>query len=188
VNASWTGGPIESQLANLNESMCVLHFKPASGGNVVGTSIQQAILVGNGGLFTTDLDFGQIFNGAQYWLDIQVGTLATNEQELAARQPINAVPVAQYALNTPPGTFAEFSDIYSGTTMAVANGSGIPFPNSGPSSGSASSGDDTAAARHGNVSASAGDASRSALRSSTAANASVTGKATPSSARDRSAS
>ena len=39
-------------------------------GNVIGTPIKQPLLVGNGGLFTTDLDFGQIFNGiatvAQY--------------------------------------------------------------------------------------------------------------------------
>lgn len=68
-------------------------------GNVIGTPIKQAILVGNGGLFTTDLDFGQIFNGAQYWLEIQVGTTTLNEEALASRQPINAVPVAQFALN-----------------------------------------------------------------------------------------
>src|SRR5450432_2666754 len=79
-----------------------LYDAPTSG-NVVGTPIHQAILVGNGGLFTTDLDFGQIFNGTQYWLEINVGTLVANEQTLASRQPISAVPVAQYALNSPAG-------------------------------------------------------------------------------------
>src|ERR1700729_1952558 len=73
-------------------------------GIVSGTMpIQQSLQVING-LFTTDLDFGQIFNGTQYWLDIQVGTLSTNEEELSARQPIDVVPVAQYALNSPAGT------------------------------------------------------------------------------------
>ena len=77
-------------------------YDALAGGNVIGAPINQTIVIGNGGLFTTDLDFGQIFDGAQYWLEIKVGTSASNEQTLAARQPINAVPVAQYALNVPP--------------------------------------------------------------------------------------
>jgi hypothetical protein len=79
-------------------------YDSASGGNpVVGApAIPEAIQVING-LFTTDLDFGQVFGGTQYWLEIKVGTLTTNEAALAGRQPINAVPVAQYALNSPAG-------------------------------------------------------------------------------------
>jgi hypothetical protein len=76
-------------------------YDAATNGGVIGTPIQQAILVASGGLFTTDLDFGQKFNGQQYWLEIKVGTTIANEQALAARQPISAVPVAQYALNSP---------------------------------------------------------------------------------------
>ena len=111
-------------------------YDAASAGNVVGSPIQQSILVGNGGLFTTDLDFGQIFNGTQYWLDIQVGTTTMNEQELAARQPINAVPVAQYALNTPPGSFADFFALMPGDNAAtVAVGGDVEFPQDGPTSG-----------------------------------------------------
>jgi len=75
-------------------------YDSASGPNVVGGPINQAILVGNGGLFTTDLDFGQIFNGTQYWLEIKVGATTLTEQVLANRQPINVAPVAQYALNS----------------------------------------------------------------------------------------
>jgi hypothetical protein len=77
-------------------------YNAAEGGTQVGPALAQNIQVING-LFTTDLDFGQIFNGTQYWLDIQVGTTTLNEEELSARQPINAVPVAQYALNSPAG-------------------------------------------------------------------------------------
>lgn len=111
-------------------------YDAPSGGNAVGTPIQQSILVGNGGLFTTDLDFGQIFNGTQYWLEIKVGTTIPNEQALAARQPINTVPVAQYALNSPAGTFAEFYHSTDALGVAVPTGAAIPFPNSGLSSGS----------------------------------------------------
>ena len=110
-------------------------YDAATNGNAVGSPIQQSILVGAGGLFTTDLDFGQIFNGTQYWLEIKVGTTVPNEQPLAARQPINTVPVAQYALNTPPDTFAEFYHTNSGG-LSVPVGGAIPFPVAGPSSGS----------------------------------------------------
>lgn len=80
-----------------------LYDSASNGSPVIGTApIQQAIQVING-LFTTDLDFGQVFGGTQYWLEIKVGTLTTNETALAGRQPINAVPVAQYALNSPAG-------------------------------------------------------------------------------------
>jgi len=74
-------------------------YDAANGGSVVGTPITQAILVTTGGLFTTDLDFGQIFNGNQYWLEIKVGTSLANQQPLTARQPITAVPIAQFAMN-----------------------------------------------------------------------------------------
>lgn len=76
-------------------------YDAATDGNVVGSPIQRQILVASGGLFTADLDFGQIFNGQQYWLEIKVGTTIPNEQPLSARQPISAVPVAQHALNAP---------------------------------------------------------------------------------------
>jgi hypothetical protein len=50
------------------------------------------------GLFSVDVDFGQAFDGQQYWLEI-----AVNGQPLSPRQPVNTVPVAQWALNSPPG-------------------------------------------------------------------------------------
>jgi hypothetical protein len=94
-------------------------YDALTAGNVVGTPINQAILIGNGGLFTTDLDFGQIFDGSQYWLEIQVGTSASNEQTLAARQLINAVPVAQYALNVPVIARSKLIQFSTGTILMV---------------------------------------------------------------------
>ena len=112
-------------------------YDAASGGNVVGDAVSKGILVGNGGLFTADLDFGQIFNGTQYWLDIQVGTTVANKQALAARQPINTVPVAQYALNTPPETFAEFYHTSAVGDVAIPVGGTVPFSNTAVSNGNA---------------------------------------------------
>jgi len=81
-----------------------LYDAAIGGAPVIGTlPLQQPIQVING-LFTTDLDFGQVFNGTQYWLEVKVGTTIANEETLAARQAINVVPVAQYALNSPAGT------------------------------------------------------------------------------------
>jgi len=105
-------------------------YNAATGGAVVGTPINQSILVSSGGLFTTDLDFGQIFNGTQYWLDIQVGTVG-NEQELGSRQAINSVPVAQFALNTASPALQPFQktiliNIASGASGGGDNGNVSP--------------------------------------------------------------
>jgi hypothetical protein len=97
-------------------------YDAASGGNLIGTPVPQAIVIGANGLFTTDLDFGQIFDGAQYWLEIRVGTTPANEQALAARQPINAVPVAQYALNVP---VAAREKLIQFSTGQVLNGASV---------------------------------------------------------------
>lgn len=112
-------------------------YDAVTAGNVVGSPIQQAILVGNGGLFTTDLDFGQIFNAQQYWLEIKVGTTIANQQPLAARQPIGTTPVAQFALNSRPREFADFFAMMPPDNAAtVAAGADVQFPQNGPSSGS----------------------------------------------------
>jgi hypothetical protein len=102
-------------------------YNAAEGGTQVGPALEQNIQVING-LFTTDLDFGQIFNGTQYWLDIQVGTTTLNEEELSARQPINAVPVAQYALNSPAG---KAGLVFAANVQNPFNGESFFFPPSG---------------------------------------------------------
>jgi hypothetical protein len=104
-------------------------FDSFSGGaKVVGTSSIPRNIQVIDGLFTTDLDFGQIFSGTQYWLDIQVGTSTTNEEELAARQPINAVPVAQYALNSPAG---KAGLVFAANVLSPPFGSSFFFPPNG---------------------------------------------------------
>ena len=111
-------------------------YDASSGGNAVGSPIQQAIVVGSGGLFTTDLDFGQVFDGTQYWLEIKVGTQVNNEQPLTARQRISAVPVAQYALDSAPRAFADFYAMMPPDNAAtVSVGANVPFPQDGPASG-----------------------------------------------------
>ena len=95
-------------------------YDSLSGPNVVGSPIQKQITVSSGGLFTTDLDFGQIFTGTQYWLEIKVGTSDVNQQVLSARQPVNTVPVAQYALNVPAGVAGKLIHFSTGPLLSGA--------------------------------------------------------------------
>jgi|GEM_PF-5138216 len=113
-----------------------LYDASSGGSQVVGTpSIPRSIQVING-LFTTDLDFGQIFSGTQSWLEVKVGTTTLNEETLAARQQIDAVPVAQYALNYPPDDFGDFFALMPPDNAAtVAVGAAVSFPQDGPNSG-----------------------------------------------------
>jgi hypothetical protein len=89
-------------------------------------------------LFTTDLDFHQIFSGTQYWLDIQIGTAVDNEEKLSSRQPINAVPVAQYALNSPAGTAGPTGA--TGSTGAVGPTGPTGAGSTGPTGATGSTG------------------------------------------------
>jgi len=66
-------------------------------GTQVGSTITMNAFAIVNGTFTTDLDFPGAFTGNQLWLEVTVGT-----QTLSPREPVNSVPVAQYALATPP--------------------------------------------------------------------------------------
>ena len=113
-------------LANGTFQFTFTLYNAATAGGVIGSPIAQSIAVTNG-LFSTDLDFGPgIFHGQQYWLDIQVGTTIANEQPLSARQPINATPVALYALNSPAGAGPAILH-FSGTAPNRTTANSIPL-------------------------------------------------------------
>ena len=112
-------------------------YDAASGGSLVAGTvpIQRPIQVISG-LFTTDLDFGQVFSGTQTWLEVKVGTTTVNEQTLVARQPINSVPVAQYAMNYPHDDFGDFFALMPADNVGtVPPGAAVLFPQDGPNSG-----------------------------------------------------
>jgi hypothetical protein len=68
-------------------------FDAVTDGNQLGSISMSAFPVVNG-KFTTDLDFPGQFIGEQTWVEVTVGT-----QVLSPRQPVNTVPVAQFALS-----------------------------------------------------------------------------------------
>ncbi len=66
-------------------------------GNLIGAAVERAAVAAANGLFTTDLDFGgpEVFNGAQYWLQISVKPAGGPDYTvLAPRQVIRPVPYA----------------------------------------------------------------------------------------------
>ncbi|HZQ46011.1 MAG TPA: hypothetical protein VFC07_03285, partial [Verrucomicrobiae bacterium] len=73
---------------------------PSSGAPVGGFITNNGVTVVNG-LFTTALDFGNVFNGAPWWLDISVRTngSANGFTSLSPRQSVTAAPYALMAGN-----------------------------------------------------------------------------------------
>lgn len=74
-------------------------FDADTAGNQIGTAITLTQYPVVNGVFTADLNFPGAFSGSQLWLEVTVGT-----ETLIPRQPVNAVPVAQYALSGNPGS------------------------------------------------------------------------------------
>ncbi len=73
-------------------------FDAATLGNQIGTAISMPQFPVANGVFTVDLDFPGAFTGSQRWLEVTVGA-----ETLTPRQPVNAVPVAGFALSGNPG-------------------------------------------------------------------------------------
>ena len=80
--------------ANGNFDLTFKLFDAVTGGAQIGSTITMLQFPVVNGAFTTDLDFPGTFTGNQRWLEVTVGS-----QTLIPRQPVNTVPVAQYALN-----------------------------------------------------------------------------------------
>jgi len=73
-----------------------------SGGNLAGNILTDTGVVVSNGLFTTLLDFGNIFGSTNYWLDISVRSNGTAAlfTPVSPRQAVTAAPYAVYALTT----------------------------------------------------------------------------------------
>src|SRR5262249_7662568 len=76
-------------------------YDAATGGNVLPVDVPLNDVSVSNGLFTVQLDFGNVFGTTAYWLDIGVrpGASMGSYTPLTPRQPLTAVPFAQYALH-----------------------------------------------------------------------------------------
>ena len=73
-------------------------YDAETGGQQVGTPIDEPQFPVTNGLFTVSLSFPGAFTGDQRWLQVSV-----NGQPLIPRQAVSTTPVAQYALDGNPG-------------------------------------------------------------------------------------
>ena len=74
-------------------------YDALAGGSQVGPVQTRGDVAVSGGLFTVNLDFGNVFNGSKYYLEIQVrpGASGGAYNVLSPRQAVNAVPSAVYS-------------------------------------------------------------------------------------------
>ena len=68
-------------------------FDAATDGNKVGNTLTPTIIV-QAGLFTVELDFGNVFDGTALWLDIAVQCSADSTYLSLGRQKLTSVPYA----------------------------------------------------------------------------------------------
>ena len=110
--------------ANGNFDFQFVLYDAATGGAQVGGSpiiTKDAVTVTNG-LFNVQLDFGNVFNGAQYYLEVGVRLAGGNTYTtLSPRQALSPTPYALYALKAGQASVAQ-SVPWSGVTgKPVAN-------------------------------------------------------------------
>jgi len=123
-----------------------LLYDDATTGVQVGSTVNKNDTIVVEGIFTVKLDFGDFFDGTAYWLEIWVrpGASTGGYQQLLPRQPLTAVPYANYASSAPwsglsgvPAGFADgvdneyikaaCADMYEGMTNASSQVT-ITFP------------------------------------------------------------
>src|SRR6185312_9211293 len=84
--------------ANGNYDFQFILFNTNQFGFPAGPILTNANISVNNGLFTTALDFGSVFTGSNYWLDVSVRTNGNGAfTDLSPRQPIAPAPYAMAA-------------------------------------------------------------------------------------------
>src|ERR1019366_7799805 len=101
-------------------------YTAVTGGTVAGALTNTATSIANG-LFTVTLDFGGVFNGANYWLELAARTNGGGAfSTLSPRQPVLPTPYAIYSAkagNAATATTATTAS--SASSVAAANIVGI---------------------------------------------------------------
>jgi hypothetical protein len=120
-------------------------YDALSGGAQVGSTLTQSSVTVTNGLFTVQLDFGNVFNGTALYLEIGValGGSGGPYTTLTPRQPLSPTPYALFASNTSlfnglnAASFALASHTHWGQTWT---GTGTGLTLSGGSTGISGSG------------------------------------------------
>jgi UDP-3-O-[3-hydroxymyristoyl] glucosamine N-acyltransferase len=103
-------------------------FNADAGGNLVAGPLTNASTPVNGGLFTVTLDFGPVFNGSNYWLEIGARTNGAGSfTTLSPRQPLAPAPYAIYAANA--GNAVSVSGVLPGGGLSGAYSNALALTN-----------------------------------------------------------
>ena len=95
-------------------------YDALAGGNAVGGALTNTATGVSNGLFIATLEFGGVFNGANYWLEIAARTNGNDAfSTLSPRQPITPVPQALYAASA--GSAATAGIAGSANSVSAAN-------------------------------------------------------------------
>lgn len=99
-------------------------YDDASAGSQVGSTLQQDDVTVADGLFTVQLDFGNVFDGTALWLEIGVraGSSTGAYSTLTPRQPLTATPYALYAKQAAIAPWSGISGMPAGFADGVDNG------------------------------------------------------------------
>jgi len=101
----------------------------AANGNVIAGPLTNAATSVANGLFTVTLDFGPIFNGSNFWLQIYVRTNgADGFTSLNPPQPLAPAPYAVYAANA--ATAASFNGLVPNGSLSGAYSGALTLTNS----------------------------------------------------------
>ena len=88
----------QNKAANGSFDLQLKLYDAASAGNQVGPAVNVSALQIVDGLFVTTLDFGAVFNGTAYWLEISARPNGNGPYTLLSpRQPVNPAPYALFA-------------------------------------------------------------------------------------------
>ncbi len=108
-------------------------FDAASGGSQVGSTVTRSGVRVAEGLFTVELDFGDVFDGRALWLEVGVKKATESSYTVLGRQKLTATPYAVFAQGAPwsgiqgvPAGFADGVDNDSGGDITkVTAGTGL---------------------------------------------------------------
>ncbi len=92
-------------------------FDAASGGSSVGSTVDRSGVRVTDGLFTVELDFGDVFDGRALWLEVGVKKATESSYTVLGRQKLAATP---YALSLRPGTTIQ-GTLTSGRLLGAVN-------------------------------------------------------------------
>jgi hypothetical protein len=124
------GGP-----ANGTYDLTYKLWNLSSGGSQVGSTFTVPGTVISNGLFTATLDFGNVFNGSSYWLELAVRTNgAASFQPLSPRQEVTPTPYAITAENVDGAVPAsQLSGTVPASALSGPYGNALTLNNAGNS-------------------------------------------------------